>query len=128
MRQSFVSAGFLERFQQPVLGDTPLMREIRRGDSDRIRSILAAEMPELSSTNSIGETALYLALRVGELDLVHDLWKRGALDAGDIVADPYSAKLPINTVSELAGDVETALDSFLVAKPDMRTLKFYDLK
>ena len=87
MREDWLHRDFIQRLEMPAEGDTPLMLAIRRGDSGAVSVLLKSSETNLSQRNSRGETALYLALQACEFDMVAELYRAGAPDAEDMLAD-----------------------------------------
>lgn len=87
VRDVWLHRDFAQRLANPVEGDTPLMGALRAGDYIAIGALLGSSEPDLSARNARGETALYLALQAGELDLVAQLYRLGARDSDDLLSD-----------------------------------------
>jgi hypothetical protein len=98
MREAWLHPAFIERLQQPVDGDTPLMLAIRAGDSSLADALLNSPGTDIVSRNTRGETILYLALQGGEIDLALKLYQAGAPDAEDIISDE---RFPVDGYREL---------------------------
>jgi len=94
MRESFFDRHFVQRYQLPVDGDTPLMQAIRNGDRAGIAALLDSSEVDLSARNSAGETALFLALQAGEYELATRLHGAGAADAEEVITDDRFGVVP----------------------------------